>query len=92
MLTLLRLCISELLECLISSIPAAAEAAQKLKEYLVNIESHLREADLASSRPRPTGNNADVVMTTGITEVPFPIDFLQQARWPGLFTQTLDHQ
>jgi hypothetical protein len=37
---------SELLECLASSIPAAAEAAHKLNGYVANIGNRLRETEI----------------------------------------------
>lgn len=90
-LSTVMLCMSELLECLTSSISAAHEAAEKLKRYVDRIESHIT---MIKSSPKPSAPlmDLDQNVVPSTIEMAFPLDLFEQMEWAGLFTQSMDQQ
>ena len=79
---------SELLECLASSIPAAAEAAEKLNGYVAKIENRIRETELLYAS-HGIGPNIAHNTVLEVPQISLPVDFFE-APWPGFYTEALD--
>lgn len=79
---------SELLKCLASSIPAAAESAEKLNGYAARIENRLRETEMPSTAQIEVAGVAHVD-TSGVPHLSLPVDFFE-APWLGFYAQALD--
>jgi hypothetical protein len=89
-LSTVMLCMSELLECLTSSIAAAHEAAEKLKGYVDRIEAHL--GVMNSDNSSAPLMDLDQGIGPSAIEMAFPVDFFEQMEWAGFFSQPLDQQ
>ena len=70
---------SELLECLTSSMPAATEAAQRLREYSDNIRRRVNDL-------RASNALSSIAVDTSATNISLSFEFLAHMPWPGLFT------
>lgn len=79
---------SELLECLASSIPAAAEAAEKQKGCVTKIEDRLRETELFSAS-HVHDYRVSHDDTSRAPQISLPVDFFE-APWPGFYAHGLD--
>ena len=79
---------SELLECLTSSIPSADEAAERVRQYVKKIE--------ALQNPPPTtpvsGKEAPEHIVWSTAEVVFRPDLFEHISWSGWLSQALDQQ
>jgi len=80
---------SELLECLASSIPAAEEATERVKQYVRRIEDLQTPAVESLANKNPSGPE-DTSCSTA--ELIFKLDFFDQMPWCGWFPEALDQQ
>jgi hypothetical protein len=83
---------SDLLECLTSSIPTADEAASRLKKYLEQIDKHIQKDQSMHSSVSVRAASFNEQLQSSTAEIPFPLDFLEQMAWPEATAQSFEQE
>lgn len=79
-----RICISELLDSLAPSIPAAAEAGRRLRTHVEEIDDFLRTLREPRISPASNGNNGTVIEENAFVEnIVIPSEYFQRIPWPS---------